>query len=261
MTSQTNKHQQITDLLKLFPQKRTAAVLLHFSESVHAFENGEWEKSIHKAGKFVEATIKALAEHAGLTLPRAREFKVGNLVIQLGQLSANAFDECIRLQIPRNCVFVYDIASNRGSRHDPGEIDVNKMDAIVTMQNISWVLAEMIRFCHKDTLKPDDAADIVDSLMEKRYPDIEEIDGRVYVNRDKLSANEVALIILERKHPARVNRTELLKTLLRHSFTKNGAQVALTRIKKYIDDDGLGNIMLRAHGRQKAASIRAQRAN
>jgi hypothetical protein len=45
-------------------------------------------------------------------------------------------DDSIRLLIPRNCVFVYDIASN-SSRHDPDEIDPNKMDAIVVVQNVS----------------------------------------------------------------------------------------------------------------------------
>ena len=132
------------------------------------------------------------------------------------------------------------------------------MDAIAVVQNISWVLAELIRLSRKGALKPDDAADLVDSLMEKQYPDIEEIDGRLYVNRDGLSAPDIALLLLERKYPARFRRDELLNTLLRHSVTKNSAQVAVTRIKKYTDDDGQGNLKLRANGRQKAANIRAQ---
>jgi len=37
--------------------------------------------------------------------------------------------------------------------------------------------------------------------MEKRYPDIEDIDGRLYVNRDELSATDIALLLLERKYP------------------------------------------------------------
>lgn len=259
MAKSTSRHGQIDDLLQQFPRKHVGALLRHFSESVRAFEDGGWETCILKAGKFVEAVIKALAEYADLTLPKGRKFKVNQLVIQLGQLDAEKFDDSIRLLIPRNCVFVYDVASNRGSRHDPSDIDPNKMDAISVAQNISWILAEMIRLSHKGALKPDDAADVVDGLMEKRYPDIEEIDGRLYVNRDGVSATDVALLLLERRYPARFNREELVSTLVRNNVRKNNAQVAVSRIRKYTDDDGKGNLKLRANGRQKAAGIRSSR--
>ena len=259
MTEPTHRYQHATQLLQVFEQKHVTALLRHFSESVNAFENSKWEACISNGSKFVEAVIKALARHTGMSLPSARGFKFNKFVNQLGQLQAGTFDDSIRLLIPRNCTFVYDIASNRGTRHDPGDIDPNKMDAIAVIQNISWVLAEMIRLSHKGALKPDDAADVVDGLMEKRYPDIEDIDGRLYVNRAGLSAPDIALLVLERKYPARIDREELLATLLRHhGVTKNNAQVAMTRIvKKFTDDDGQGNLKLRANGRQKAASIRA----
>ncbi|MBI3775301.1 MAG: hypothetical protein HY273_07080 [Gammaproteobacteria bacterium] len=258
MTKSAHKYEHVANLLQMFPRKHTGALLLHFSESVRAFESGEWEQCILKAGKFVEAVIKALSGYASLPLPNARKFKVSNLVAQLEKLDAAKFKDSVRLIIPRNCVFVYDIASNRGSRHDPDEIDPNKMDAIAVVQNISWVLAEMIRLSHDGSLKPDEAADVVDGLMEKRYPEIEDIDGRLYVNRDGLSAADIALLLLERKYPSRFNREELVTTLVRHSIKKSNAQVAVSRIQKYIDDDRQGNLKLRANGRQKAAQIRAQ---
>lgn len=259
MTDSAQKHDHVANLLRAFERKHVGALLRHFSESVRAFEGSEWETCILKAGKFVEAVIKALAKHAELELPNARKFKVDDFIEKLRKVNDTKFGDSIRLLIPRNCRFIYDVASNRGSRHDPGEIDANKMDAIAVVQNISWVLAEMIRLSHKGALKPDDAADVVDGLMEKRYPDIEEIDGRLYVNRDGLSAPDISLLVLERKYPARIGREELLATLLRHhGVTKNNAQVAMTRIvKKFTDDDGQGNLKLRANGRQKAASIRA----
>lgn len=260
MTDSAHKHDHVANLLRVFERKHVGALLRHFSESVRAFEDSEWETCILKAGKFVEAVIKALAEHAELELPNARQFKVGDFVERLRKADDTKFDDSIRLLIPRNCVFVYYIASNRGARHDPSDMDPNKMDAIAVVQNISWVLAEMIRLSHKGTLKPDDAADVVDGLMEKRYPDIEDIDGRLYVNLDGLSAPDIALLVLERKYPARFSRDELLETLLRHDgVKKSNAQVAMTRIKKYIDDDGKGNLKLRANGRQKAAGIRSSR--
>ena len=258
MASASHKHEHVASLLKTFPRKHVGALLRHFSDSMRAFENGEWESCIHKAGKLVEAVIKALAEHCSLTIPSAREFKVGKLVNQLAQLGPGTFDDSIRLLIPRNCVFVYDVASNRGSRHDSSDIDANKMDAIAVAQNIAWVLAEMIRLSRKGALKPEDAAEVVDGLMEKRYPDIEEIDGRIYVNREGLSATEIALLVLERKYPSRFGRDELIDTICRHDVRRSAAQVAVMRIKKFTDDDGQGNLKLRGNGRQKAASVRVE---
>lgn len=258
MAKPTHRHQHVAQLLQEFEQKHVNALLRHFSESVSAFESGKWETCISNGSKFVEAVIKALAMHTGMTLPSAREFKFNKFVTQLAQLQAGSYDDSIRLLIPRNCTFVYDIASNRGTRHDPGDIDPNKMDAIAVIQNVSWVLAEMVRLSHKGALKPDDAADIVDGLMEKRYPDIEDIDGRLYANINGLSAPDIALLVLERKYPARFRRDELLATLLRHhGVKKNNAQVAMARIKRFIDDDGQGNLKLRANGRERAAQIRA----
>jgi len=258
MTSATHQRDHVAGLLQIFSRKHVGALLRHFSESINAFENGDWEKCINKAGKFVEAALKALAVHANLTLPSAREFKVNKIVIQLGQLTPGQLHDSIRLLIPRNCVFVYDVASNRGSRHDSTDIDANKMDAIAVAQNIAWVLAEMIRLSHQGALQPDDAADVVEGLMEKRYPDIEEIAGRIYVNRDGLSARDVALLVLERRYPSRISRDELLLTLGRNGFTRNNALMALVRTKHFTDDDGQGNLLLRGNGRQTAAGLRAQ---
>ncbi|MHB8624436.1 MAG: hypothetical protein ACYC9J_10905 [Sulfuricaulis sp.] len=258
MIKSIGKHDHIASLLQTFSPKHVNALLQHFSESVRKYENSEWETSILKAGKFIEAVIKALTEHGKLTLPRPRKFKVGQFISQLEKLDAAKFDDSVRLLIPKNCAFVYDIASNRGARHDPDEIDPNKMDAIAVVQNIAWILAEMIRVSQKGALKPDDAADVVDGLMEKRYPDIEEIDGRFYVNRDGLSATDIALILLERRYPGRLNRDDLIDTLIRHDIKRNNANVAVSRVQKFIDDDGHGNWKLRANGRQKATVIRAQ---
>jgi hypothetical protein len=258
MANAAGNRDHVTGLLKMFQRKQVDALVKHFAESINAFEDGDWEKCINKAGKFVEAVLKALAVHTSVQLPSAREFKVGQLVIKLGQLTPGQFDDSIRLLIPRNCVFIYDVASNRGSRHDSTDIDANKMDAIAVAQNVSWVLAEMIRLSHQGALHPDDAAEVVAGLMEKRYPDIEEIAGRIYVNRSGLSGRKVALLVMERRFPARIHRDELIATLRRNGIGNANALQALERTKHQVDDDGRGNLLLRANGRAEAAAIRAE---
>lgn len=249
--------QEISNLLQVFNSKHINALLLHYRESVTKFEQGDWEGCILKAGKFIEAVIKALAVHGRLALPPARKFKVGNIVQQLNNLDSGKYDDVIRVLIPRNCVFVYDIASNRGARHDPAEIDPNKMDASVVIPNLSWILAEMVRFSQKGTMHPEEAVTVTDSLMEKKYPHSEDIDGRIYINRNNMSATDVALLILDRNYPRRTNQDYLIEMLQRHTFTEKNSKTAVERIKKYIDNDGNGGLILRGSGRQKAAEIRA----
>ncbi|MBU6482832.1 MAG: hypothetical protein KGS09_20110 [Nitrospirae bacterium] len=258
MTDVKHKHDSTAVLLQDFPAKHVKALLRHFSDSMKAFESGSWESCILKAGKFIEAVIKALAQYAKIELGNPRQFKVGNFTNKLGQLDASQFDDSIRLLIPRNCIFVYDIASNRGSRHDPTDIDPNKMDAIVVAQNIAWILAEMIRLSHKGALNPDNAANAVEGLMEKQYPDIEDIDGRLYVNREGLSATEIALLLLERRYPHRFNRNDLIATLVRNNFKEANARVAVSRVLKYVDDDGNGNLKLRTNGKIQVITIRSR---
>jgi hypothetical protein len=66
-----------------FTPKHVRACLAHFVEVSSAFKVSDWEKSIVRAGKFVEAALKALALHTELTLPPPRKFKVANVLNHL----------------------------------------------------------------------------------------------------------------------------------------------------------------------------------
>src|SRR5579885_3523267 len=111
-----------------FPKTHVGAAVDHFSGMAAKFQSGEWEPAIAKAGKFIEAVLKSLAVHICQTPQRGRKFKVDPIITALGQLPDGSFDDTLRLTIPRACRFVYDIASNRGARHDPDEVDPNEMD-------------------------------------------------------------------------------------------------------------------------------------
>jgi hypothetical protein len=248
--------QQIKKILtQRFAKRYVDAILKHFGESVDKFQEPDWEASVLKTGKFVEAVLKCLMVYASLPLPQARQFKVDGAVNQLRQLPGSQYDDTVRLSVPRACTFVYDIASNRGARHDPDEINPNKMDATVAMSMASWMLAELLRFSDKGNLTVDITVAMVEELVEKRYPDFENIDGRIYVNFDSLSAPDVGLLILYAAYPKRITRAYLVDQIRRHNFSKNAAAVATSRLTRYIDDDN-GNLKLRANGRQRAAEIR-----
>jgi hypothetical protein len=238
----------INDLLKdSFLPKHGDAAIRHFQAMVAEFELAKWDDASAKGGKFIEAVLKALWAFCGETVPTGKHFKAGAIMTSLENRVPHP--DTVRLTIPRACRFAYEIASNRGARHDADEIDANEMDARAVISVCAWVLSEMVRFSQKGQ-DLELAREVVDGLMKRRYPFAESVDGRVYADIGD-SAKEVALVILYYIYPKRMSRDELLAALVRHPFKKNNAQVAINRIAGFIDDDGTGSIRLRNSGIRK----------
>lgn len=239
-----------------FAAKRNVdAVARHFQAAVDEYHKGEWEKSLGKAGKFLEAVLKVLLTEVKLPVPTGRQFKVDRAINDLA--GAAGIDDSIRLTIPRCCRFIYDVTSNRGGRHDPDEVDANEMDATAILGTCAWVLAEMVRYAQKQgDLAAAKAA--VDALMKRRYPFVEEIDGRVYVDlKSAKSARELGLLILWQRGTRRMGRDELIESIKRQrtNVTLSNARVAVTRLGDLVDDDGNGMLRLRGAGFREADQL------
>ena len=243
-----------------FAKKHVLALLRHYKGMVSDFQTGEWEDSLAKAGKFIEAVLKALWVHVGETSAAGRAFKADPIINGLAQKPQGTYDDSIRLVIPRASRFVYDIASNRGGRHDPGEIDPNEMDANVSASTCSWILAEMIRLSQKGDVDFEHAKKLVDSLTEKKYPLVEEVDGRVYFHLKKKSAPAVALLALARRYPGRIAKRDLIATVKRNGFSEANARVAVQRISRLADNDDNDQLRLLAPGLKEAEEIMKEKA-
>jgi hypothetical protein len=256
--SSMNTKKQIKDLLvQKFEARRIDSILSYFLSSVQKYEENDWENSLIRAGKFIEVIVKLLWTYCGKSLPtRQKDFKAGlyaqKIIDQVD--TATLPEDGLRLQIPRACIFVYDITSNRGARHDSDEMNPNEMDAAVMLPICSWILAELVRFSAKYSININEAKKIVDFFMERRYPIFEDIDGRIYVNKEKFnSAPECSLLILYKQYPKRLSRGILIDLLKRHNFKQTALK--LGRLMPYVDIDENGNILLRATGRKKAEQI------
>ncbi len=243
-------------LNKVFDPRRVSSIFRHFVDCEQNFQEGNWEVCLTKAGKFIEAIVKMLWIYCGKPLPPPRNFKAG----QYAQKIINEVDKTtmphdeIRLQIPRGCIFLYDITSNRGARHDSEEVDPNEMDATLAMSICSWILAELVRFSSKGSLRPEQAKSLVDSVICRRYPMFEEIDGRIYVHRDKYETSlECAILILYKSYPRRMDIGELSDSLGRHGFETQGFR--WDNLDRYIDIDEESGVLLRSDGRQRAEKL------
>ena len=238
-----------------FPGRHAANAVKHFRDAVLEYQKRNWDDASAKTGKFVEAVLKALVVHTKLpNVPTTgREFSAGVCIDRLQD--PQGFDDTVRLTIPRACRFIYDIASNRGARHDPGEIDPNEMDATSALNTSAWVLAEMLRYAQKGGDLTQTAA-LVAGLMTRRYPFIEEVDGRVYFHVPDVSARGVALLTLWHAYPGRVARADLIAAVKRHrKFSANNAMVALSRLGGAVDDDGNDLLKLLTPGLREAERL------
>lgn len=242
-------------LVPVFPKRHVVGMLRHFERATEDFQRGEWEDSIAKGGKFIEAALKALYVSAGQTLPGGRAFKVDSVINGLAGLAQGSADDTVRLTIPRACRFVYEISSNRGGRHDPDQIDPNEMDANVVVMTCSWVLAEMIRHAQHGAVDSVAAKNMVDSLVKRRYPLIEEVDGRAYFHFENASAVDIGLLALAYRYPGRIAADDLVSLLARHGFSNENARVAVRRIKRFVDMDEDGRLRLLVPGLKKAEQI------
>jgi len=245
----------VNELLKdVFEAKHVDAAVKHFQKMVAGYQRSDWSDALAKAGKFIEAAMKARWARAGETVPKGKEFKVGKTIADLERKpDAAGIPDTIKLTIPRACRFAYEIASNRDGRHDADEIDANEMDASTVVSLCSWILSEMVRFSQKG-LGLEEAKKIVEGLMRRKFPLSEVIQGRIYTQIGH-SAPEVAIGILSTIHPKRMPKDELVKTLKRHEFEEKNAKTALERIKKYVDFDEHDRVMLRSTGLQRVDEL------
>ena len=53
----------------------------------------------------------------------------------------------------------------------------------------------------------------------------------------------------------KLHKDEVLATICRHHFSANNAHVSLQRIKKFVDDDGNGNLRLLTPGLKKTEQL------
>jgi hypothetical protein len=244
--------QAANEMLKeKFAAKHADAAVRHFNRMVQEYQQQEWDDANAKAGKFVEAVLKALWDEAGGAVLAGKAFKAGTIMDTIDKKMV--LPDSLRLTIPRACRFVYEIASNRGARHDADEIEANEMDANAVLALCSWILGEMIRYSQKG-MNLDEAKAIVDGIVKRKYPFVEEIDGRVYVDIAS-SAREAALLILYAIYPKRMSEEKLKEQVIRHGYKRTNADVGVGRIRNVVDRDQDGGLRLRNVGIQLAEEL------
>lgn len=159
------------------------------------FYLGGLRLSAVEGGRFCEAAYRLLEERTtGTFTPLGRQLNAEGIQLMVARLPVGSHPDAIRLHIPRALRVIYDIRNNRDTAHLADGIDPNKQDATLVISNIDWVLAEFVRLYH--TVSPNEAQLIVESLVTRKAPAVQDFKGFLKVLNPKLRASDYLLLLL-----------------------------------------------------------------
>jgi hypothetical protein len=181
-------------LKKHFDAKLVDELLAAYQEAKHNFYGG-LRLSAVEGGRFCEAAFRLLQEATtGGFTPLGKSLNTTKIISDLAAVPSGKAPDSIRLHIPRALRVVYDVRNNRDAAHLADGIDPNLQDATLVISNLDWVLAEFVRLYHG--VSADEAQKLVDGLVTRKVPAVQDFDGFLKVLRPKAKAREYLLLVL-----------------------------------------------------------------
>jgi hypothetical protein len=142
-----------------------------------------------------------------------------------------------------------DVRNKRDTAHLADNIDPNLQDATLVISNLDWILAEFIRLYHN--VSADDAQKIIEGLVTRKVPVIEDFDGFLKVLNPKLLVSGYVLVLLYERGSAGATYAELEKWV-RPSMRGNLRRTLTGMVDKaQLHEDGAGIFKLTKLGRQE----------
>ena len=187
---------QIAKSLKAnFDAKLVDELLAAYQDAKHNFYLGGLRLGTVEGGRFCEAALRMLQQATtNKFTPLGKTLDANSITVQLSNTPSAAFPDAVRLHIPRAIRVVYDVRNNRDAAHLADDIDPNLQDASLVIGNIDWILAEFVRLYHG--VKPEEAQRIIDALVVRKVPMVQDFDGFLKVLNPKLKVTEYVLILL-----------------------------------------------------------------
>jgi hypothetical protein len=234
-----------------FPAKLVDELLSAYQDAKHNFFLGGLRLSAVEGGRFCEAALRML-DHltTGKSTDLGRMLDSEKLIVALSNYTAAQFPHSVRLHIPRAIRVVYDIRNKRDAAHLADDIDPNLQDATLVVSNLDWILAEFIRLYHK--VSANEARKIIDGLVTRKVPVIEDFDGFLKVLNPSLQVSGYVLALLYERGSAGATFAELerwvrpsMRGNLRRTLTK------MVDEKSQLHESDAGIFKLTKLGRQE----------
>jgi hypothetical protein len=220
-------------LIAKFPPKKVDEILYHYNILRREARLDHWEPCLLNGGKFVEAVLKCF--HYLITGNEVDSVKVDEEVRRLeGAVHLSDFE---RLTVPRALRLIYEFRNKRGGAHN-SSFDPIKTDCALVVAVSNWVMEELTRlYLTNDAIA---AQKLVESLLVKDIPLVEEMDGDRLVLRPGLSARVQLEILLYREFPERCTIKKLIQWVHDHSVENIRVTLRLMKQKNLVHETEAG---------------------
>lgn len=180
-----------------------------------------------EGGRLAEAAFRLLQqETTGAFDQLGRSLDTEGIIRDLAAHPVGSHPDSVRLHIPRALRVIYDIRNNRDAAHLADGIDPNMQDATLVATTTDWVLAELVRLHHNVTA--DQAQRIVDELVSRVAPIVEDFDGYLKLQNPDLGAGDQCLVLLYQRGEAGAAYSELSEWV--HPSARENLRRTLNRL-------------------------------
>lgn len=235
-----------TQLASALPPKLVDELLAAHGEAKRNWYLGGLRLTEVEGGRFCEAAFRLLEWiTAGSFTALNTTLDAEALGKRLANLPRGSHPDAVRLHIPRALRLVYDIRNNRDAAHLADGIDPNVQDATLVTGTIDWVLAEFLRLYHG--VSADEAQKLVDEIVTRAVPAVQDFSGFPKVLRTGLSASEYCLVLLYHRSPEGVTfqqLTDWVKPGMRANLRRTLGR--LENLKAQIHSSGQGYFITRS---------------
>lgn len=181
-------------------------LLASYFEAKEKFYLGGLRLSEVEGGRFCEAVFRIVEQSAtGKFTPLGKQID-SDKIIKAAE-SDTRLPDALRFHIPRSLRVIYDIRNKRDAAHLADGIDPNTQDATLVVAALDWVLAELIRLHH--SVKPNEAQRIIEDLVQRRAPAVQNFSGFLKVLKPKLEVSDRVLLLLYERGGQRTHYKEL----------------------------------------------------
>jgi hypothetical protein len=214
------------------PAAVTKRLLKEYVDAKRRYHLGDHRPTEVDAGRFAEAALR-LVEHALFQSYTPLSKNMPKLTTQrLAQFeSATSPHDSLRIHIPRALFSVYAVRNKRDAAHLNDGIDANLQDATYVVAVLDWVLAELVRIYH--AVPAATAQAIIDDLVVREVPVIEEIDGQPVLSKVIGVSDRILVFLYRAGRDLGLDIPELQRQM-RHSDRSN-----LTKAVRNLDKKGL----------------------
>lgn len=215
-----------------------------YDEAKRAYFLGGNRLSEVEGGRFCEAAFRLLQQAAFGKFDALGKQLESQKTIRALEAAATAPDS-IRLHIPRALRVIYDVRNKRDAAHLADDIDPNVQDSTLVVSVLDWVTAEFVRLYHK--VSPEDAQAMVETLVTRTAPTVQDFDGFLKVLKPGLRAGDHTLLLLYQRGANGATFDELsswatpsMRANLRRTLD------SMVHQKKFVHFDGMQYIITRA---------------